>query len=31
MYALFGRFVGVDEFFMINKKFDDFHLDFVLQ
>ena len=31
MYALHGRFIGIDEFFPTNKKFCDLDLDFALQ
>ena len=31
MYALLGRFVGIDDFFSINTKFCDLDLDFALQ
>ena len=31
MYALLGRFEGIDEFFPTNKKICDLDRDFVLQ
>ena len=31
MYALLGRFVGIDEFFPTNTKFCDLDLDLALQ
>ena len=30
MYALLGRFVGIDEFLPTNTNFCDFDLDFAL-
>ena len=31
MYALLGRFLGIDKFFLTNSKFCDLDLDFGLQ